>query len=123
MGKADNDEPDSRQRTRWSEDRTLMSSERTFSSWTGTALGCIGVAIGLHAIFGELTPLWLPKMVASLFLFVALVFVWSARIRACGTRDKLSENDVDTGDSQSYSLIAALVSIATLATGAILWMV
>ena len=114
---------DARKRTRWSEDRTLMSSERTFSSWTGTALGCVGVAIGLHAIFGELTPLWLPKAVASLFLAVGLIFTWSARNRACGTRDRLSENDVDTGDSRSYTLIAGLVTAAILSTGTILWMV
>ncbi len=113
----------SKQRTEWSEDRTLMSSERSFSSWIGTALGSVGVAIGFNAVFGELSPTWLPKLVATLFLLVGLVFVWSARNRACATRDKLSENDSETGGRTSFSLISAIVSFAIVLTGVVLWMI
>ncbi|MBU2981512.1 DUF202 domain-containing protein [Lentibacter algarum] len=118
---SDKSEELSKQRTEWSEDRTLMSSERSFSSWVGTGLGCVGVAIGFNAVFGELSPTWLPKVVASLFLLAGLIFVWSARNRACATRDRLSENDTDTGGRLSFSLIALLLSFSIIATGVVLW--
>lgn len=110
-------------RTYWAEDRTLMASERTFASWTGAALGCVGVAIGLQAVFRPAEPTWLPKIIALAFLLVALIFQWSARNRACATRDRLSENDVETGGSRSYTLIALLVTLAILGTGGTLWLI
>ena len=100
-----------------------MSSERSFSSWIGTALGAVGVAIGFNAVFGELTPTWLPKLVATLFLLVGLVFTWSARNRACTIRDKLREHDSQTGGKISFSLISSLVSGAIISTGVVLWMI
>jgi putative membrane protein len=113
----------SRKRTEWSEDRTLMASERSYSSWTGTALGCVGVAIGMHAVFGELAPLWLPKAVASGFLLAALIFAWTARNRACATRNRLRAHDAEIGDNLSYTLVSGLIVLAILATGAVLWRV
>ena len=117
-----NDEnSDSEKRTMWSEDRTLMSNERTFNSWMGSGLGCVGIAIGMKAVFGAFEPTWLAKSVASIFLLIALYLIWSARNQACATRQRLDDKDARIRPSRSFTTVAVLMSVATLATGGILW--
>ncbi len=108
-------------RTEWSEDRTIMANERTFSSWTGTGLGAIGVAIGLKAVFGAFEPTWAAKLVASLFLGVAIAIFWSARSQACKTYARLHERDIEATPTRNYTMLASIMTVAALATGIILW--
>ena len=115
------DNSDSNKRTRWSEDRTLMANERTFNSWMGTGLGCVGVAIGMKAVFGAFEPTWAAKAVASIFLFTAVLLFWAARNQACQTRNRLHSTDAKIRSGKSFTLVAILMSIGTVATGAILW--
>lgn len=115
------DDKRAEKRTEWAEDRTIMANERTFSSWMGTGLGAIGVAIGLKAVFGAFEPTWAAKLVASIFLGVAIAIFWAARTQACKTLARLSERDIEATPSRSYSLLAAVMTIAALATGVILW--
>lgn len=115
------DNSDSEKRTRWSEDRTLMSNERTFNSWLGTGLGCVGVAIGMKAVFGAFEPTWAAKGAASIFLLIAILLFWSARNQACATRQRLDDKDAKIRSGNSFTLVAALMILGTLATGGILW--
>lgn len=108
-------------RTDWAEDRTIMANERTFSGWMGTGLGAVGVAIGLKAVFGAFEPTWAAKLVASLFLGIAIVVFWAARQQACLTIQRLSDRDSEPMPTRSFTLLATLLTAATLATGAILW--
>jgi len=116
-----NDDTDSVARTKWAEDRTILANERTFSSWMGTGLGAIGVAIGLKAVFGAAEPTWVAKGVASLFLLVAILIFWTAQRQAAKTLTRLSENDAEALPSRSFRLLAVMMTIAALATGAVLW--
>lgn len=108
--------------TELSEDRTLLSNERTFSSWMGTGLACVGVAIGLHAVFGAIDPTWLAKLVASIFLFTALAIYWAAVRQACKTYTRLRNTDVEVQGANMFKRIAFLMSAATLGVGVILWL-
>jgi len=108
-------------RTDWAEDRTIMANERTFSSWMGTGLGAIGVAIGLKAVFGAFDPTWAAKAVASIFLAAAIFIFWAARRQACKTLNRLRESDVEATPTRSYTVLSSVMTIAALATGAILW--
>ena len=108
-------------RTDWAEDRTIMANERTFNSWMGFGLGSVGIAIGLKAVFGEFEPTWAAKSVASFFLLIAIIIYWAARRQANKTLKRLSENDAEAMPSKNFSLLATLMTIATIATGAILW--
>lgn len=105
----------------WAEDRTIMANERTFSSWMGTGLGAIGVAIGLKAVFGAFEPTWAAKLVASIFLAVAIAIFWSARHQACKTFARLSERDIEATPARNYTLLASIMTIAAISTGIILW--
>ncbi|MFX0542912.1 DUF202 domain-containing protein [Roseovarius sp. S4756] len=110
------------QRTDWAEDRTIMANERTFNSWMGLGLGAVGVAIALKAVFGEFEPTWAAKSVASLFLLTAIVIYWTAARQANKTHERLTCNDAEVTDSKNFSRLAALLTLATLGTGAVLWM-
>jgi putative membrane protein len=109
------------ERTDWAEDRTIMANERTFNSWMGIGLGAVGVAIALKAVFGEFDPTWAAKGVASLFLGIAIAIFWAAQRQARKTLDRLSENAAEPLDTKNFRRLAAALSLATLATGGILW--
>lgn len=111
----------SQDRTDMAEDRTAMANERTYSSWMGTGLGAIGVAIGMKAVFGDFEPTWAAKAVATLFLIIAVVIFWEARQQACKTLARLRETDFEAKSGKSFSLLATLMSLAAVLTGAILW--
>lgn len=110
------------QRTDWAEDRTLMANERTFNSWMGLGLGAVGVAIALKAVFGDFQPTWAAKAVASLFLLTAIVIYWTAASQAHKTQERLSSWDAETTSVKNFRRLAALLTLATVGTGVILWM-
>ncbi len=118
MTKSDSD---SKIRTKWSEDRTIMANERTFSSWMGTGLGAIAVAIGLKAVFGAFEPTWAAKLVASLFLLIAIALFWSARHQACRTLERLQDNDAEAMPTKSFTRLAVMMSVGAISTGIIFW--
>jgi len=110
-----------RDRTKWAEDRTLLATERTFSSWMGTGLGAVGIAIGLKAVFGATEPTWVAKIVASMFLGIAIMIYWAAQRQACKSIARLQQNDVEAQSSGSFTRLAVAMTLATLATGGVLW--
>ena len=110
-------------RTDWAEDRTIMANERTFASWIGTGLGAIGVAIGLHAVFGAFDPTWAAKAVATIFLVIAILIFWSAQRQVIKTYKRLNESDAEATPSRNYTLLATILTIATIGTGAVLWLI
>ncbi|MGB1236129.1 MAG: YidH family protein [Planktomarina sp.] len=115
------EESSTEKRTNWAEDRTIMANERTFSSWMGTGLACIGVAIGLKAVFGDFDPTWVAKTVASLFVMIAVYIFYSAQRQARRTFDRLTETDAEALPSRDFQKLAVFMSVASIATGAVLW--
>lgn len=113
----------SKVRTEWSEDRTIMANERTFASWVGTGMGAIAVAIGLHAVFGAFEPTWLAKLVATVFLAIAITVFWSARNKACATYTRLTEHDAEASPSRDFNGIALMLMLGTIGVGVILWLI
>lgn len=103
------------------EDRTAMANERTFSSWMGTGLGAIGVALGMKAVFGAFDPTWAAKAVATVFLVVAIIIFWSAQRQACKTLNRLRETDFEAKSGRSFTILAVIMTIGAVGTGAILW--
>lgn len=112
---------DARERTKWAEDRTLLATERTFSSWMGTGLGAVGIAIGLKAVFGATDPTWVAKTVASMFLAIAIMLYWAAQRQACKSIQRLTQNDVEAASPKSFTRLAIAMTVATVATGGVLW--
>lgn len=99
MGIADHQEEDRKQlsedRTNLAEDRTLMAVERTMASWIGASFGAIGVGLGFRAIFGAIEPTWLPRLMASSFMALAVLIIITAERRASRALMRLSSHMVD----------------------------
>ncbi|MEJ6396951.1 YidH family protein [Yoonia sp. 208BN28-4] len=108
-------------RTDWAEDRTAMANERTFAGWMRTGMACIALAVGLKAVFGEFDPTWLAKAVATLFLIGAIAIFWSARNRAKATQKRLESRTAELQPASNFTLLASLLTIGAITTGAILW--
>lgn len=104
------------------EDRTLLASERTFAGWMRTSLGCIGIAVGFHALFGSMQPRWVPQAIASLFLLLAILIAWSAVRRSAAMRHRLHPHTAEAAKPVNMVLIAGIVSLAALSLGFALWL-
>ncbi|MBM2574981.1 DUF202 domain-containing protein [Jannaschia sp. Os4] len=108
-------------RTDWAEDRTLLANERTFAGWMRTGMAAVALALGLRAIFGEAEPVWLPKTVATLFLAIAIVIFWSARIQAGKAQRRLDDHHAEAQPVHLFTLMASVFSFAAVAVGYVLW--
>lgn len=78
MSKNDeSDTPDSKEladtRTNWAEDRTMLANERTFAAWMRTGTACVGLALGLKAVFSDTDYPVIAKSVAELFILCAVL--------------------------------------------------
>ena len=109
-------------RTDWAEDRTIMANERTFAAWIRTGLACIVIALGLQAVFGSVEPQGLGKAVASVFLLAAIGVFWSAQYRAKATLASLHSRDCAPQPTRFYTGLAMVLSLATVMTGVVLWL-
>ncbi|MFP4406499.1 YidH family protein [Rhodosalinus sp.] len=105
------------------EDRTLMANERTFAGWLRTALAALAVAIGLHAVFRDVAPSWIPRAVATVFVLAAIAIVLSAARKARKTHRRFSGDRAGLHSDSGFVLIAAAVTAGSAATGVILWLI
>lgn len=98
-------------RTNLAEDRTLMAVERTMASWMGTSMGAIGVGLGFRAIFGEIEPTWVPRLMSTFFMLLAIVIVQGARQRACKAIARMSSHMVDPPNTNGITLAAHGIAV------------
>lgn len=101
-------------RTDLAEDRTVMATERTFAGWMRTAFAAIGIGIGFRALFGEFSPPYAARIIATVFILMgAMLAIWAER-RACATFRRLNAHKASSPDLPRLRWIAW--SIATGAT-------
>lgn len=113
---------DQHSRTELAEDRTLLASERTFAGWLRTSLGCIGIAVGFKALFGTVEPRWVPQLIATLLLALAVFIAWAAERRARSVRSRLSSHVVAAAAAVNLTLVALAVSIAAIGLALAFWL-
>ncbi|NNE88973.1 MAG: DUF202 domain-containing protein [Silicimonas sp.] len=109
-------------RTDWAEDRTVLANERTFAGWMRTGMACIGVALGLKAVFRQTDYPLLAKSVAEVFIVCAIVIFWSAVQKSRQTHKRMSDHDVDAQPARNMTILATILTIGAIATGIILWL-
>lgn len=110
-------------RTDWAEDRTLLANERTFAGWMRTGMTALAVAIGLHAVFGELQPAWIAKATASVFILAAIMIFAAAAQRSHKAQVRIDSHDSASQPSWRMTGLAAVLCIAALATAGVLWLI
>lgn len=109
-------------RTALAEDRTILASERTFASWMRTSLASVAIGVGFQALFSKMEPAWVPKVIATGFLLLAIAVIVLAQRRAAAVMDRLSAHVVVTAKAVNLKLLTAAVSTGTLALIAAMWL-
>lgn len=110
------------QRTDWAEDRTVLANERTFASWMRTGMACIGIALGLKAVFGSTENPILAKAVAELFIFSAVIIFTAAARRCYVALRRMDNHDISAQSQTGMIITSTSLAIGAVATGVILWL-
>lgn len=108
-------------RTNWAEDRTLLANERTFSSRMGFALGCLGVALGLQGVFSAVTPTWIAKSVATVFIVLAVYLAHFAHRSTKKMHDRLHAHHAEPAGSSELAVVTWLVTLGAVGIALVLW--
>ncbi len=108
-------------RTNWAEDRTLLANERTFSSRMGFALGCLGVALGLQGVFSAVTPTWIAKSVATVFIILAIYLAHFAYHSTKKMHQRLHAHHAEPAGVPELFIITWLITIGSLGIAVVLW--
>lgn len=109
-------------RTDWAEDRTLLANERTFAAWMRTGMACVGIALGLKAVFGATDYPIVAKAVAELFILCAIFIFWAAARRSRSAQKRIDDHDAEAQSHQNMAFTAVVLTLGAAATGVILWL-
>jgi putative membrane protein len=88
-----------------------------------TALACIALGVGFHALFQSIRPPWLPRVVATAFLLLAIFLVVLAERRAAAVMRRLSAHVVLTARPMNLRIFAAVIVLGAAALIVAIWMV
>ncbi len=111
-----------RDRTDWAEDRTVLANERTFGGWMRTGLASVGIGLALQAVFKATEPTWAAKTVASAFIIVGILIFHAAWRNSCRTIKRLSAHSTEPVSGDRFSIIAALMAVASGGVAVVLWL-
>ncbi|WP_091846631.1 YidH family protein [Palleronia pelagia] len=109
-------------RTDWAEDRTVLAAERTYAGWVRTGLTTMVVAIALQGVFGPAEPTWLPKAVASVFIFAALCIFLAGWSEARINHDNFTTRDARCQPVWRLHLLTVVLCAGTVFTCVVLWL-
>jgi putative membrane protein len=109
-------------RTNMAEDRTVLAHERSFAGWVRTGMAGVGIGLAFNALFRSLDPTWVPKLIATSFLILSIFIFLSAQQRACRALERMESHRVAELRPIGIRLIAWLLSLATTALIAALWL-
>lgn len=111
-----------RYRNDLAEDRTVLANERTFASWMRTGFAAIGIGLAFNALFTRIRPEWVPKLIATVFLLIAVMIFLAAERRACTVLHRLHAHEVATIKVTHIRVITVAAVLATLSLVAVIWL-
>lgn len=110
-------------KTDLAEDRTILANERTFAGWMRTSLACIAIGIGFHALSKRLEPSWVPLLIATGFLLLAIVIIVLAERRASAVMERINSHVVDGAKPMNLRISAAGISLGCASLIAAIWLI
>ena len=110
-------------RTDLAEDRTLLANERTFAGWMRTALASVAIGVGFHALFSSMHPAWVPRVIATAFLLLAILVIVLAERRAARVMQRLSPHVVVSAQPVNLRLFAIVISLGAAAVIVAIWLI
>ena len=108
-------------RTDLAEDRNIMAMERTFAGWMRTAFAAIGIGLGFRGLFGEWDPVWLPKLIATVFILGGGWLAITAERRACKTLERLNTHEFEAIPTPNFKVMAYAVATGSVVLSIGLW--
>ena len=108
-------------RTDLAEDRTVLANERTLGSWIRTGFAAIGIGLAFNALFQRMDPAWLPRLISTAFLLIAVAIFLSAERRSCAVIARLKPHTVKTIRPTRVRMIVWASVAATLALVWAVW--
>jgi putative membrane protein len=109
-------------RTDYAEDRTVLANERTFASWVRTGFAGIGIGLAFNVLFTRISPAWVPKLIATLFLLIAMLIFIAAERRACMVLRRLHAHQITPFKITNMRVITIVSVGATLTLLAVIWL-
>lgn len=109
-------------RNELAEDRTIMAVERTFAGWIRTAFAAIGIGLAFKALFGELDPPWLARVIATIFILLAAFLAVTAEHRACRAVSRMKAHSVDAPDAPHLRYVAWAVAAGSVVLAIAIWL-
>ncbi|AKM08999.1 YidH family protein [Croceicoccus naphthovorans] len=109
-------------RTELAEDRTIMAVERTFAGWMRTSFAAIGIGLAFKALFGELDPPWLARVIATIFILLAAFLAITAERRACRAVTRMKTHSVDSPDAPHLRYVAWAVAAGSVVLAIAIWL-
>jgi putative membrane protein len=120
---SNSEEQDTLSRTDLAEDRTILANERTFAGWMRTSLASVAIGVGFHALFPRMEPPWVPRLIATAFLLLAIVVIVSAERRAAAVMERLSAHVVVNARAMNLRVFSAAITLGAAALIAAIWLV
>lgn len=111
-----------RERTDFSEDRTVLANERTFAGWLRTGFAGIGIGLAFNALFGRVEPGWIAKLIATVFLLIAVMIFIGAERRSAAVVERLNAHQVQAEKLTNIRIISVASIAATVALIAAIWL-
>jgi len=111
-----------RYRNDLAEDRTVLANERTFASWMRTGFAAIGIGLAFNALFTRIRPEWVPKLIATVFLLIAILIFIAAEQRACIVLHRLHTHEVATIKIANMRIMTIAAVVTTTALIGIIWL-
>ena len=105
------------------EDRTILSNERTFAGWMRTSLGSIAIGLGFRGLFWKFEPEWVPRLIATGFLMLAIAIVWLAARRSSAVTRRLSPHVVESARPVNLAAMATAISAGAGLLGVAIWLI
>ncbi len=99
-----------------------MTVERTFAGWMRTSFAAIGIGLAFEALFGELDPPWLARVIATIFILLAAFLAITAERRACRAVARMKAHTVDAPDAPHLRYVAWAVAAGTLILAVSIWL-
>lgn len=109
-------------RTDFAEDRTVLAHERSFAGWLRTGMAAVGIGLAFHALFKALEPDWVAKVIATVFLVIAILVFWSAERRASQSLQRLDAHKVEALRPMRLKRLSWTLIAATAALVAAMWL-
>lgn len=119
---ADNRAELAEDRTDLAEDRTVLANERTFAGWLRTGMSSVGIALGFHALFNRMEPDWVPRVISTAFLLIAIFIFWSSEQRAAAVCRRLDSHKIVELRAMRMRVLALALSVTTVGLIAAIWL-